>query len=409
MQDHSVTTFFIRQRTVALLVAALLSATVLASMAADAEAQASRTWISGVGDDASPCSRTSPCKTIAGAISKTAASGEINAIDPGGFGAVTITKPITIDLSSAGGRGGMLVAGTNAIIVNAAPGDDVVLRGLDIFNAGGACSGSTSAVRVLNAGSVRVEDSSIHGFPNGVDAVSNGAGTTSVLVNRVDFNNNCGTAVNAAPTGAAAVKLGVRDSTISQSATAIRAADRAQAWVTGTTIFDNALAFQAIGSGAIESYGDNRVFGNTDNGTPTSTNSVGSAGPPGPAGPAGPQGPAGPAGPQGLPGQNGAQGQAALKLLLAIPSTSVKAKAGARVKLTYLATTRAASVLEIRKGSRLVATIKGTAREGSNTITWNGKLGKKAAAAGRYTLTLRAKSSDGQQAASKATLVLTRR
>jgi hypothetical protein len=62
-----------------------------------AYAQASRTWVSGVGDDANPCSRTAPCKTFAGAISKTAVNGEINCLDPGGFGAVTITKSITID------------------------------------------------------------------------------------------------------------------------------------------------------------------------------------------------------------------------------------------------------------------------------------------------------------------------
>ena len=64
--------------------------------AAPANAQATRTWISGVGDDANPCSRTAPCKTFAGAISKTAAGGEIDCLDPGGFGTVTITKSITI-------------------------------------------------------------------------------------------------------------------------------------------------------------------------------------------------------------------------------------------------------------------------------------------------------------------------
>ncbi|HEX9607313.1 MAG TPA: hypothetical protein VF962_08790, partial [Gemmatimonadaceae bacterium] len=60
-------------------------------------AQASRTWVSGVGDDANPCSRTAPCKTWAGAISKTAEGGEIDALDPGGFGTLTITKSITLD------------------------------------------------------------------------------------------------------------------------------------------------------------------------------------------------------------------------------------------------------------------------------------------------------------------------
>ena len=80
---------------------------------APAHAQASRTWVSGVGDDVNPCSRTAPCKTFAGAISKTALNGEINCLDPGGFGAVTITKSITIDCHEA--LGSILFSGTNGI------------------------------------------------------------------------------------------------------------------------------------------------------------------------------------------------------------------------------------------------------------------------------------------------------
>jgi hypothetical protein len=81
--------------------------------AAPAHAQASRTWVSGVGDDANPCSRTAPCKTFAGAISKTALNGEINCLDPGGFGAVTITKSITIDCHEV--FASILFSGTNGI------------------------------------------------------------------------------------------------------------------------------------------------------------------------------------------------------------------------------------------------------------------------------------------------------
>src|SRR5437667_615695 len=92
-----------------------------------ASAQASRTWVSGVGDDANPCSRTAPCKTYAGAISKTAANGEINCLDPGGFGAVTITKSISIACDT--GEAGVLVSGTNGIVVNRPPGSVVLLRG----------------------------------------------------------------------------------------------------------------------------------------------------------------------------------------------------------------------------------------------------------------------------------------
>src|SRR5690349_3051044 len=103
-----------------------------------AQAQATRTWVSGVGDDANPCSRTAPCKTFAGAISKTAAQGEINVLDPGGFGAVTITKSISI-ISTF--EAGVLVSGTNGIVVNAGPKDRVLLDGLDIEGLGTGLNG----------------------------------------------------------------------------------------------------------------------------------------------------------------------------------------------------------------------------------------------------------------------------
>src|SRR4029078_7089446 len=90
-----------------------------------ANAQATRTWVSGVGDDANPCSRTAPCKTFAGAISKTAAGGEINCLDPAGFGAVTITKSISIDCHHTLGE--ILAASVNGIIINALSTDKIIL------------------------------------------------------------------------------------------------------------------------------------------------------------------------------------------------------------------------------------------------------------------------------------------
>src|ERR1044071_1841781 len=105
-----------------------------------ANAQATRTWVSGVGDDANPCSRTAPCKTFAGAISKTAASGEISVLDPGGFGAVNITKAITIN--GDGTLAGILASLTTGIIVNApASTDVVVLRNLSINGANNGTNG----------------------------------------------------------------------------------------------------------------------------------------------------------------------------------------------------------------------------------------------------------------------------
>ena len=112
-------------------------ATVMGLCATQAGAQATRTWVSGVGDDVNPCSRTAPCKTFAGAISKTASGGEINALDPAGYGAVTITKPITIDGGSE--FASVLASATNGIVVNIAstsPTPNVVLRNLSVNGAG---------------------------------------------------------------------------------------------------------------------------------------------------------------------------------------------------------------------------------------------------------------------------------
>src|SRR5438477_5281721 len=105
--------------------------------ASRAGAQATRTWVSGVGDDANPCSRTAPCKTFAGAISKTAPGGEIDALDPGGFGTVTITKSITIDGGGAG-LAGVLASGTNGIVISNTGATPIVvtLRNLTINGAG---------------------------------------------------------------------------------------------------------------------------------------------------------------------------------------------------------------------------------------------------------------------------------
>ena len=105
----------------------------LGGLTQSVQAQATRTWVSGVGDDANPCSRTAPCKTFAGAIGKTATGGEINAIDPGGFSGVTITKSITID--GGGTLASILSLGSNGIIINGAATDVVHLRNLSIDDA----------------------------------------------------------------------------------------------------------------------------------------------------------------------------------------------------------------------------------------------------------------------------------
>lgn len=144
-------------------------------------AQATRTWVSGVGDDANPCSRTAPCKTFPGAISKTAAGGEISVLDPGGFGAVTITKSITIN--GDGTLGSILAAGTNGVIVNAGVNDTVILRNLSINGAGTGLNG----IRYLAGRELIVQNSVISGFTNrGIDVVFSGTTLGSLTV--VDTN-----------------------------------------------------------------------------------------------------------------------------------------------------------------------------------------------------------------------------
>src|SRR2546421_11235729 len=109
------------------------------------QAQATRTWVSGVGDDANPCSRTAPCKTFAGAISKAAVGGEIDALDSGGFGGLSINKSITVD--GAGNIASILVSGTNGININAA-GSTVTLRRIEITGITGAGLRGISATAV---------------------------------------------------------------------------------------------------------------------------------------------------------------------------------------------------------------------------------------------------------------------
>jgi hypothetical protein len=159
-------------------------------------AQATRTWVSGVGDDANPCSRTAPCKTFAGAISKTANGGEINCLDPGGFGGVTITKSLTIKCQYT--EGGVLVAGTNAIVIAATATDKVTLRGLDINGTGVGAPVSLVGVKVISAATVQIFDSEITQFKVGVDVASTTATATRVYINNTHIHNN-GVGVIVAP------------------------------------------------------------------------------------------------------------------------------------------------------------------------------------------------------------------
>lgn len=155
-------------------VKALFVVTFMLVVASAAQAQATRTWVSGVGDDVNPCSRTAPCKTFAGAISKTAKDGEISVLDPGGYGAVTITKSIYINGTHGAGYGSIVASLVNGVIINITDVNDVRkavrLRALDINGASTGING----VSILAANNVWVEDSVIDGFTG--DGTNSGMG-----------------------------------------------------------------------------------------------------------------------------------------------------------------------------------------------------------------------------------------
>jgi Right handed beta helix region len=178
---------------------ALFATSVLIGASA-ASAQATRTWVSGVGDDVNPCSRTAPCKTFAGAISKTAAGGEISVLDPGSYGTLTITKAITVN--GDGNLAGVNASLANGITVNAGVNDKIVLRNLAINGVGNGLSG----IRYLAGKQVTVENCSISGFTSrGIDVALAATGTLTVKDTNI---TNTATGIRATTTsGSALVSL----------------------------------------------------------------------------------------------------------------------------------------------------------------------------------------------------------
>src|SRR5262245_23906617 len=169
---------------------AALGAALVVLSASLAQAQATRTWVSGVGDDANPCSRTAPCKTFAGTISKTATGGYINAVDSGGFGAVTVTKSITID--GEGVQAGILAASVKGVIVNAATAvvhlRNLSIEGVVLPGVGQGIDG----VEVIAAARVHVENCRINGFTNSAINFHPSNAQLFVINSRISANTNNG-------------------------------------------------------------------------------------------------------------------------------------------------------------------------------------------------------------------------
>jgi hypothetical protein len=226
-----------------------------------------RTWVSGAGSDSNSCSRTAPCQTFAAAIYKTAASGEINCLDAGGFGAVVINKAITIDCQSVGG---VMVSSGNGITVYAGREDDVQLIGLDLNGLGSSLNG----VSVVQARSVAIINCVIDDFRS-----SDGADGAGVLVaaiaavhveisNTVMRNNTFGVVV--IPQAGVTNGVLIEHSLIDTNATAALSLGNSSATVVlnGDSLMGSPTSISNPNGGSVISYGNNMI---RNGGSPTST------------------------------------------------------------------------------------------------------------------------------------------
>ncbi|KQT53610.1 hypothetical protein ASG52_05725 [Methylobacterium sp. Leaf456] len=218
-----------------------------------ASAQATRTWVSGVGDDANPCSRTAPCKTFAGAISKTAAGGVIGALDPGGYGAVTITKAITI--RAAGTEGAITATGSNGITINAGTAS-VALVGLNLDGAGTGLTG----VNIIGAAQVLVKDCIISGFSTAGIRISSPNLTRVAINDSTIFNNAVGLAIDAQ--GAPLNRVLLDNVLVDGNTTNATVNQAASVLIMRRSTMINAPVSLTNG-GVLRSFGDNAIGGAT--------------------------------------------------------------------------------------------------------------------------------------------------
>ncbi|MGS5089024.1 right-handed parallel beta-helix repeat-containing protein [Hydrogenophaga sp. A37] len=223
-------------------------------------AQATRTWVSGVGDDANPCSRTAPCKTFAGAISKTAVNGEISVLDPGGFGAVTITKSITIN--GDGTLAGILTNAGNGISVNAS-GAAVTVRNLSIVGSGTGAVG----IRLLDGAALIVDRVSISGFATaGIETAIGTTGNVMVLNSTIVRNGGIGV-------HAGGGSIAVENSILANNGVGAQAGTGATVRLTNNGVYNNLTGF-GCGGGVLASNGDNRKANNVGGGIPACSPTV---------------------------------------------------------------------------------------------------------------------------------------
>jgi len=300
----------------------MIAAAFVAVATVGAHAQATRTWVSGVGDDVNPCSRTAPCKTFAGAISKTAAGGIINALDPAGYGTVTAVKSITIDgsgthahllntattglnvngagiaviarnISISGGAGNTsglngirFISGSSLIVEDTVIEDQLYVSGgnginfaptnsasLTVRNVkfSNSSSGTGAAIRIVTGGqnvNVTLDNVSITGGKRGILIDATAGGWAKVSIENSSFENISGPAI-VGSSGNGYIRLSLDNVSANNSQFGINLAGaNAQAWITQSRIFGNATGIQQASGAKVFSYKDNQIFFNGADGTP---------------------------------------------------------------------------------------------------------------------------------------------
>ena len=151
-----------------------------------AQAQAPRTFVSAAGSDSNPCSFAAPCRHFQAAVNATSPGGEVDALDPAGYGPIIISQAITIE-----GQGWSYVAppaGGNGITINAVSGN-VIIHGVSLNGAG--ITGSTNGIVFNTGGNLTVTDCKVENFTaDGI--IMNAPAPVSIFDTLVSDNTNDG-------------------------------------------------------------------------------------------------------------------------------------------------------------------------------------------------------------------------
>jgi hypothetical protein len=233
---------------------AAMTAAVVISGHASAQAQAIRTWVSGIGSDANPCSLTAPCKTLAGAISKTQTNGEINCLDSNAVGAVTITKSITIDCHEV--FAGISAQGISGIIVNITNPADVLktarIRNLNIDGAGNSTRSGLKGISILAANAVIIEDVMIRNFTQPGISDTRTTGGTLYIHNTIVQDNTSSAILIAPSSGSTKIDATISNSVMERSQDGVRAGAGSRVMVKRSVLSGNtangAVVESAVGT-----------------------------------------------------------------------------------------------------------------------------------------------------------------